>query len=104
MIKFFYGKQQIGAHCDFHYNNILINENLEILIIDFENFDQKCLFIFDIIYLHVMINKLLNSKLSLNNSFNNYYENKILLKMVRNVYEIAIRGNISFQSRGLYYS
>jgi len=100
-IKFFYRKQQIGAHCDFHYNNILINDNLEILIIDFENFDQKCLFIFDIIYLHVMINKLLGTKLSLNNSFKNYYENKILYKMVKYVYEKAIKGNISFQLKSM---
>ena len=88
------------AHLDLHYNNILINKNLEIKFIDFENIRYEGYFIFDILYLIVIIEIFLEndeSKQKLRDYLHVITLNDKVTLQIYEVFKIASMINKKFQ-------
>jgi thiamine kinase-like enzyme len=88
------------SHGDMHYNNILVTENQEVKLIDFENISHKGYYDFDLIYLFVMTELYLSEKkyLEIKESVISKIckDEKNLFEVIK-LYRIAVLSNKRFQ-------
>ena len=88
---------------DFHYNNILIEDN-KVKFIDFENVQYNGFFEFDILFLLVMIETLLedsNEKKYFQERIKNFLGTNHNLEEIYEIYKKAIKFNNRFHMRNL---
>lgn len=86
-------------HNDLHLNNILIDHNLNLYIIDLENYKEDFI-LKDIIYSYVMITKIIENKNHIKFLEKNFYplfkENKKNIKNIINIFQFVINLNNKF--------